>query len=348
MLLWYLFGLATGLALAAVLWLLARRANEGDGIAGYPRPLVFAIFSLVAIGIATGGYAILGGSGIAVPKAPALLASEQADLAPHVSALEDFLRNTANSGNQNELAVQISTLEAQLRKTPNSGEGWEKIGELYFEVQRYDDAARALGRAIEILGETAERLANIGEAMTQANDGIVSQQAHALFVRASQLDPALVQARFYLALALEQDGALEKAAAAWRALLEGAPAQAFWRPVVEQRLAAVTARLGGDAPDVASSNPGETAAAPTPEHAATTEQMVIGLAERLDADGDDIEGWLMLMRSYTTLGRNEQARQALARAREQFTGDAAALSRIEQAAKSLELPEAESSGGNRS
>jgi len=337
MFLWYLFGLATGFALSAVLWLLARRASEGDGIAGYPRPLVFAICSLAAIGIAAGGYAALGGAGIAVPKPSVPLVTGQADLAPQVNALEDFLRNTANSGKQDELAAQISALEAQLREAPNSGEDWEQIGNLLFEAQRYDDAARAFGQAMQLLGETAERLANLGEAITQANGGIVSQEAHALFVRASQLDPALVQARFYLALALEQDGALEKAATAWRALLEGAPADAFWRPIADQRLAAVTARLSGDAPVATSDDQNSAGTAPTAEHEATVEQMVTGLAQRLEADGDNIEGWLMLLRSYKVLGRNDQARQALARARDRFTGDAAALARIEKAAESLQL-----------
>ena len=329
MLLWYLFGLMTGLALSAVLWLIGRRAR-------YPLPLVIAGCAVLLAGIGAGGYVLVGGgSGSAVSRAPTLPAGERADLAPQASALEDFLRKTSNSAKETDLAAQISALEEQLRQNPNSGEDWERIGQIYFEAQRYDDAVRALGQAMQILGETAERLADIGEAMAQANGGIVSQEAHALFVRANQLDPALMQARFYLALALEQDGALEKAAAAWRALLEAAPAQAFWRPVVEQRLAAVTARLAGDAPDAMGGDLSSAGTAPAPEHAATIEEMVIGLAERLDADGDDIEGWLMLIRSYTTLGRNEQAREALARARDQFTGDAAALSRIEQAAESL-------------
>ena len=329
MLLWYLFGLVTGLALSAVLWLIGRRAR-------YPLPFVIGSCAILLAGVGAGGYLLLrGGSDSATTGTPALLAGEPADMAPHVGALEAFLRQTSNSAEETDLAAQVSALEKQLRENPNSGEDWERIGQIYFEAQRYDDAVRALGQAMQLLGESAERLANIGEAMTQGNGGIVSQQAHALFVRANQLDPALVQARFYMALALEQDGALEKSATAWRTILEGAPAQAFWRPVVEQRLAAVTARLAGDAPDAASSNPGGTAVAPAPEHAATIEEMVIGLAERLDADGGDIEGWLMLVRSYTTLGRSEQARQALARAREQFTGDAAALSRIEQAAASL-------------
>ena len=347
MLLAYFLGLATGVALLPVVWLIGRHGkaanSSGEDSAAQSRggrtsaPLIVAISSLVAIAIAAGGYAVLGGPGTAVQEARISSATEQADLAPQVNALEDFIRTTANSGKQNELAAQIVALEAQLRINPGSGEDWEKIGNFYFEAQRYDDAARALGQAVQLLGETAGRLANLGEAMTQANGGIVSQEAHALFVRANELDPSQVQARFYLALALEQDGAMEKAAAAWRALLETAPAQAFWRPVVDQRLAAITARLAGEAPVATSGERNSAGTAPTAEHEATVEQMVTGLAERLEADGDDIEGWLMLLRSYKVLGRNDQARQALARARDRFAGDAAALARIEQAAESLQL-----------
>src|SRR5690606_3878073 len=44
------------------------------------------------------------------------------------------------------------------------------------------------------------------------------------------------------------------------------------------------------------------------------EEMVAGLATRLESEADDIEGWIMLMRSQQTLGRSEEARAALAKA----------------------------------
>jgi cytochrome c-type biogenesis protein CcmH len=53
----------------------------------------------------------------------------------------------------------------------------------------------------------------------------------------------------------------------------------------------------------------------TPEERQTMiRTMVEGLAERLAQQPDDVEGWLMLARSYATLGEDEKAREARARA----------------------------------
>jgi len=59
------------------------------------------------------------------------------------------------------------------------------------------------------------------------------------------------------------------------------------------------------------------AAAPTDRHSVTPDQiqkMVAALGERLKAQPDDAEGWLMLGRSYTALGRYRDAVTALRRA----------------------------------
>ena len=54
----------------------------------------------------------------------------------------------------------------------------------------------------------------------------------------------------------------------------------------------------------------------------TVEQMVARLQQRLRAQPDDIRGWLMLGRSYSVMNRHEDARAALAQARERAPDDA--------------------------
>jgi cytochrome c-type biogenesis protein CcmH len=44
------------------------------------------------------------------------------------------------------------------------------------------------------------------------------------------------------------------------------------------------------------------------------ESMVARLATRLENEPGDVDGWIMLMRSYQTLGRAAEARASLARA----------------------------------
>ena len=65
--------------------------------------------------------------------------------------------------------------------------------------------------------------------------------------------------------------------------------------------------------------------------------MVSRLAERLEEDGDDLEGWLRLVRSYIVLGDTEKARAALDKADARFAEDPAAKARIAGARKQFGL-----------
>ncbi len=70
---------------------------------------------------------------------------------------------------------------------------------------------------------------------------------------------------------------------------------------------------------------------------AMIEKMVQGLAARLDQDGNDIGGWLKLVRAYSVLDRKDDAAKALAKARTQFSGDAQALQQLDALAAELGL-----------
>jgi cytochrome c-type biogenesis protein CcmH len=67
------------------------------------------------------------------------------------------------------------------------------------------------------------------------------------------------------------------------------------------------------------------------------EGMVQRLAARLDAQGDDLTGWLRLIRAYTVLGRDDEAREALARAKGQFAGNTQAIEQLDALAAELGL-----------
>jgi len=243
----------------------------------------------------------------------------------------------AAAPSEDDPQMLLARVEAYLRENPEDGNGWDVLAPVYMEQGRFADAARAYGNAVRLLGANAERLASLGQALTHAEEGMVTAAARDAFKRALALDPGMLRARFYLALALEQEGSLREAAEAWRALHADAPADAPWRVVVAQHLAAVGERLGEAAPGPGAEDMRAAEAMPADERDEMIEQMVAGLAERLEAGGGDAEEWVMLMRSYAALGRKAEARQALAKARDEFAENPAALETLDGAAKSLGL-----------
>jgi cytochrome c-type biogenesis protein CcmH len=213
--------------------------------------------------------------------------------------------------------------------------------------RRYGDAAEAYAQAIRLLGPSAKRLSGQGQALVLANDGVVTEEAHQALAGALALDQTLVEPRILLAIAKEQDGDFAAAIADWRALLAmgGNPA---WREMVEKRIAANEARLAGKpvaagegaAQDQGGPSAADIAAAERmspQEREAMVERMVQGLAARLAAKGDDLPGWLKLVRAYSVLDRKEDAEKALAKAKSQFSGDAQALQQLDQLASELGL-----------
>jgi cytochrome c-type biogenesis protein CcmH len=236
----------------------------------------------------------------------------------------------------------IAKVEAQLRKHPEDGKGWDVIAPIYFKLGRFREAAGAYAAAARLEGESVRRLAGFAEASVLAADGIVGEEARRAYENILKLEPGRAEPRFWLALAKEQDGRLTAALADYKALLSDAPAGASWRAAVESRIAEVSRRLesGTGQAERRGPTPEDVAAAEKlapADRAGMIEQMVAGLAERLKRDGRDLAGWLRLVNAYVVLGRKDEARAALAQARQHFPGDEQALAKLSALAQTLGL-----------
>jgi cytochrome c-type biogenesis protein CcmH len=280
--------------------------------------------------------AVLTGVALALPLLSVglylLLGSPSLPGAPYQARLE-----TAPEGRN--IARLIAQVEERLRQAPQDGEGWNVIAPVYVRLGRYADGADAYRRATALLGETAKRLEGYGEARTLADNGIVNEAARKSFERALALDGARPKTRYWLGVALEQDGRTQEAVATWKKLLEGAAPGAPWRPLVEQRIAnAVPGTAGQSVPRGPGAADIEAAAEMSQtDRAAMINQMVAGLAQRLNEDGSDLQGWLRLTRAYMVLQKPDAARDALARARKSMAGDSAALAQLDALAQELKL-----------
>jgi cytochrome c-type biogenesis protein CcmH len=238
---------------------------------------------------------------------------------------------------QRSVPELVGRIEAHLEQNPEDGRGWEVVGPVYMRLGRYDDAVKARRNSLRLLGATAQREADLGEALTGAANGIVTAEARAAFDRALGLDADDFRARYFAGLAAEQDGRPKDAADMWRKLLAGAPADAAWVGFVRDSLLRVDPNAsvtpsGPSAADVAAANE------MSPEQRETMIRgMVLRLAERLKQDGSDVDGWLRLLRAYMVLGDKEQARASAGDARRALDGNAEGLRRLDELIKGLGL-----------
>ena len=240
--------------------------------------------------------------------------------------------------NEQNIAALVARVEARLREHPEDGEGWDVIAPVYLGWRRYGDAANAYEQAIRLLGPSASRLSSLGQALVLKNDGVVTEEARRALERALTLDKTLLEPRILLSIAKEQDGKFAEAVEAWRALLQTADTNAPWREMVEQRIALAEAKRDGKPFPQPSAQDVAAAEAMSPaERQAVIESMVQGLAARLETQGDDLPGWLKLVRAYSVLDRKDEATKALARAKSQFTGNAAAIRELDALAAELGL-----------
>jgi cytochrome c-type biogenesis protein CcmH len=209
---------------------------------------------------------------------------------------------------------------------------------------RFDDAVRALGNAKRLLGSTAERESLYGEALTRASGDVVTDEARAAFERALKFDPQEARSRFYLAYSLAQSGKKDEAISAWNALIASAPADAPWLGAARAELAKLqpTSTVPAEPSAAVSRPPGPSAAdiaaaaEQTPaERQAMIEGMVGGLAARLDAEPTDPQGWERLLRAYMVLGRPDEAKAALVRARAALAERPDLLTVVETAAHDI-------------
>jgi len=249
---------------------------------------------------------------------------------------------------EKNIGALVARVEARLRSHPEEGEGWDVIAPVYMSGRRYADAADAYANAIRLLGPSAARLSGYGQALVLEKGGLVSEEARRALEQALNIDATLVEPRILLAVAKEQDGDYEAALEDWRGLLTERNGDERWRAMLQQRIEDAQAHLSGAAPapetPPVAGEPGPSAAdvaaaqnMTAADRQAMVEGMVARLAARLDKQGDDLDGWLRLVRAYTVLGRNDEASEALARARSQFTGNAQATEQLDALAAELGL-----------
>ncbi|MEM8648765.1 MAG: tetratricopeptide repeat protein, partial [Pseudomonadota bacterium] len=286
--------------------------------------------------LTVGSYALVGSPGL--PGQPLAQRAAQTDTNPDLS----------------KLVLQV---EKQLEKTPNDVRGWSVLGPALMRLRRFNDAADAFRKAAALAPGNADLQTSYGEALTLSEAGLVSASAQQAFTAALSINPKHPKARFYLAIAAYQDGRKTDAISLWKELLADSPPNAPWRRTVMTHIQRAEAAEGVQTAEGAKPAKGvqtaqanearppaldqETISNAEEMSEADQQEMIKGmvnrLADRLAENGDDLGGWLRLMRARMGLGQRDLATKALGDARASFEGDTASLERLNAFAKELGL-----------
>jgi cytochrome c-type biogenesis protein CcmH len=263
---------------------------------------------------------------------------------------------------QQDIGASITQLEAKLKANPNDANGWRMLGWSLFETGKFAESAQAYRRATQLSPDKGEYWSSLGEALTLAGGGNVPAIAKQAFDKAVALDPKDPRARYFLAVEKDIAGDHKGAIEAWIALLKDTPPGAPWEADLRRVVGEVAKKEGVDitgriaairpaAPETRGASvataaiPGPTASdmqaaagMPKGQQDMMIQGMVEGLEKKLVANPDNVNGWIMLLRSRMQLGETTKASNALTDARAAFAGDQQKLGTVNAAASELGVP----------
>ncbi len=240
------------------------------------------------------------------------------------------LEKAAETGDYEALIVKV---EQHLALNPDDVEGWKVLAPAYRRGMRWADTAEAMRNVVRLSAPDAGILADYGEAMVMANQGLVSAEAHDVFAKALALDAKLPKARFFDALALKQEGKAAEAKAAFDAFLAETPSDAPWRPM----LVAEMQDMSSKPPGIDEQAMKDAASMSQEDQQAMIRSMVDGLEEKLKADGSDLDGWLRLIRARGVLGEGGKAKLAYDTAKTRFKDNPQAIAALDGLAKEMNI-----------
>jgi len=233
-----------------------------------------------------------------------------------------FEQETVTVSNEANLEELLVVAERRLEEEPDDLRGWIVVAPVYARQGNFQKAINAYENAIRLSDKDDDLTFALGEVLVNQSEGIVTDDALALFQKTLELNKEHGSARFMLGMAAFQSGKNDDAIRIWQALIDSARGDEDWINVVQQRVDQLRAenskkkgpQLSQEALDNAASLSNE-------ERSELVNQMVANLAKRLEDDPSDKQSWARLIRSYIVLGRYDDAEVAINKAAGLFPDD---------------------------
>ena len=117
-------------------------------------------------------------------------------------------------------------------------EHWMIISDSYARRGKKTEAANVLVNAVQSYPDDPSLWVGLGNALVE-QAGVLTPPAELAYRRAAELSPGHPAPAFFYGLALLRSGDAAAAYLLWQEVLAGAPADASWRPLVEDAVAAL-------------------------------------------------------------------------------------------------------------
>ena len=118
-------------------------------------------------------------------------------------------------------------------------ESWLRISEALARDGKSEDAVGILQNAVKRYPADPQLWIGLGNALVDHARGL-TPPAELAYQRAAEMAPGHPGALFFYGLAMARSGDRQDALVIWRQILETAPRDAQWRPLVEQGVAALS------------------------------------------------------------------------------------------------------------
>lgn len=138
-------------------------------------------------------------------------------------------------------SVPLTQARKALMGQFTAADTWMTISESFASRGQTKDAVGVMNSAIRARPTDYAMWVGLGNALAD-HARTLTPAARFAFVRAAELAPGHPAPPFFLGLAEARSGKPQVAAVRWRAILAAAPADASWRPLVEDALLAISPR----------------------------------------------------------------------------------------------------------
>lgn len=208
---------------------------------------------------------------------------------------------------------KLTRTEALFARNPDDGKIADELATGYLIQGRFQDAANTYVSALRLNGESAPRLVGYGMSLVGYNGGTINDDARKSFEKAAQLAPNDFYPQLFIAESLRQSAQIDEAIKSLTEFLARTSKDTPGRERVENMIKELQNFKTENKilPKDDLKNDGKTATSTDKEELNQISLMVEQLANHLQQNPDDLEGWKRLVHSWLVLKETNKAVAAL-------------------------------------